>query len=307
MYIVQNALLNLIKNKGRNILLFSVMLAVIVSVAVGINMFNQANHVIDAYSDTFSRRVTIAPARRQVSANSDNQAQHLPLEQLLLFSTSFYLESTQIKVAGRTYEPDDEELMSLLEEFQNGEMTVAIEAVYYLSSSDLLSAFEADVRGMGLSDDFNVNVNMAEYHRLIAPVERLEAVALTFLVVVLLLGSIIISLICVISINERKYEIGILRSLGMKKIQVASGLMVEILTMMMIAFTFAMVIGGILTTPVINFMMNTESQVIVQTQLSVRSALEIFGLSTLLIIFAGSFAISKITKYEPNIILTERG
>jgi len=326
---VQNALLNLGKNRGRNILLFGIILAVITSVAIAIIIFNTANQVIDEYSDIFNRRVTISQARRMATSGNRNQTPALSLEDALRFSESVYLQSTQVEIAGSTaviagsdpqspsfwleiaekigfrVKPgmtDSEFWDSLAYDGVNGG-----NVVFYLHSADLLSAFEADVRAMGLSDEFNVSINITEYTRLIGPVERLGSVAFAFLIVVLLLGAIIITLLCVISVNERKYEIGILRAMGMKKPHVAVGLMLEIIVITVAAFAFALGIAAVLANGVAGMIIDTESAITVQTTIGFISAAQILGLAILLSVVAGGFAVSKITKYEPSIILTERG
>jgi putative ABC transport system permease protein len=276
MYIIQNALLNLGKNKGRNILLFGIILAVITAVTVAIAIFNTANQVIEEHGNLFGRRVTISPARRQIGSGGVVQAESLSAELTYALAGLPYVERTN-----------------------DGE-------IYYLHHPDLLGDFEAAARGLGLPDTFNVNTNRAEYERLIAPIERLGSVAFAFLAVVMLLGAIIISLLCIISVNERKYEIGILRAMGMKKGQVATGLMVEVVTITIAAFALAVWIGAALAGPISGMILDAESAIVIQTTLSLRSGLEILGLSVALAVVAGGVAVSRITKYEPSIILTER-
>jgi len=312
MYIVQHALLNLHKNKGRNILLFSIILAVITSVTVAIIIWGTANQVISEYSGIFSRRVTISPARRQVATGGARQSQSLPIEQALGFAESGYLRSAEMEIAGRVYDISDPathgEILYAFTALQSlSDNPVPANAVFYLRYPEMLPSFAAEVRGMGLSDDFNIGTNMAEYHRLIAPVERLGSVAIAFLMVVLLLGAIIIALLCIISVNERKYEIGILRAMGMKKSHVAAGLMTEIITITAVAFALAVWVGAMLAGPVSAMILDADTALTVQTNLGLRSATEVLCLSILLAVVAGGFAVSRITKYEPNIILAERG
>jgi len=123
---------------------------------------------------------------------------------------------------------------------------VVVNAVYYLKSPDLLSAFDNEIRGKGLPADYNVRTDEAGYKRMIDPVTGLQGISLTFLVIVLTLGAIIMILLSVIAIRERKYEIGVLRAMGMKKQKVALGLWTEIIAVTSICFVIGMGAGTVL-------------------------------------------------------------
>lgn len=53
--------------------------------------------------------------------------------------------------------------------------------------------------------------------RMVEPVESLKSLSLTFLIIILILGAVIMLLLSVIAVRERKYEIGVLRAMDMKK------------------------------------------------------------------------------------------
>jgi putative ABC transport system permease protein len=178
------------------------------------------------------------------------------------------------------------------------------ETVFFLRSPDLLYAFEAELREKGLPDDWVVFRDEASYRRMIAPIENLQDVSLTFLLVVLLFGAAIMVLLSVIAIRERKYEIGVLRAMGMKKKKVALGLWVETITITCICFVLGIIVGTALATPVSNALWTGEGQI--NIALNGVTALQILGVSLLLATIAGAVSVSRITKYEPIKILMER-
>ncbi|WP_197256825.1 FtsX-like permease family protein [Paenibacillus dendritiformis] len=94
---------------------------------------------------------------------------------------------------------------------------IKVDATYYLKEPDMLDAFAEEVYDKGLEKTFNVTTDEASYNKIIGPVEGLRGIAVTFMAVVLILGGIIIALLSSMSIRERKYEIGVLRAMGMKK------------------------------------------------------------------------------------------
>jgi len=283
MYVFEHALLNLAKNKGRNVLLGIIMFAVISSAVIALSIFNASDAIIANARIEFNTMVQIRPQARQMGG-ANNTVSTVSIEDLHHFSQSEYLSDWQLGVGGG---------------FVRGN-----ETVFYLRSPDYLSAFEAEIREKGLPDDWIVFRDEASYRRMIAPIENLQDVSLTFLLVVLLFGAAIMILLSAIAIRERKYEIGVLRAMGMKKKKVALGLWVETIIITFCCFIFGMLAGTVLATPVSNALWTGEGQI--NIALDGITALQILGVSLLLATIAGAVSVSRITKYEPIKILMER-
>ena len=97
MYVFENALLNIVKNKGRNILLGVVISAVIATTVIGMTIYNTSASIIEDYKNRFGSEVSIAPKTQQVGGNS--QATPLDIitpEQTLSFAQSEYLQSADL-------------------------------------------------------------------------------------------------------------------------------------------------------------------------------------------------------------------
>jgi len=283
MYVFEHALLNLAKNKGRNVLLGIIMFAVIASAVIALSIYNASDAIIANARIEFNTMVQIRPQARQMGG-ANNPTSTVTLEDLHRFAESEYLSGVQIGAGGG---------------FARGN-----ETVFYLQSPDLLSAFEAEIREKGLPDDWIVFRDEASYRRMIAPIENLQDVSLTFLLVVLLFGAAIMILLSIIAIRERKYEIGVLRAMGMKKKKVALGLWAETIIITFCCFVLGMVAGTALATPVSNALWTGEGQI--NIALDGITALQILGVSLLLATIAGAVSVSRITKYEPIKILMER-
>ena len=283
MYIFEHALLNLGKNKGRNILLGIMLFAVIASAVIALSIFNATDAIIENARIEFNTMVQIRPQMRQVGG-ANNPTSTVTLEDLHRFADSDYLTGVQIGAGGG---------------FARGN-----ETVFYLRSPELLYAFEAEMRDKGLPDDWAVFRDEASYRRMIAPIENLQDVSLTFLLVVLLFGAAIMILLSVIAIRERKYEIGVLRAMGMKKNKVALCLWIETIAITCACFVLGIIIGTILANPVSNALWTGDGQISIT--LSGITALQILGVSLLLATIAGVVSVSRITKYEPIKILMER-
>jgi len=147
----------------------------------------------------------------------------------------------------------------------------------------------------------------ATFESVAGHLESLHSLTLTFLIIVLVLGAFIMTLLSAISIRERKYEIGVLRAMGMKKKNVAFGLWVEIITITCICFALGMVAGTMLSQPVSDMMLAGQSNSTnINVSVSFLTAMQILGVSILLASISGIISISQITKFEPIKILMER-
>ena len=98
---------------------------------------------------------------------------------------------------------------------------------FFLKNPDDVSLFEAEVRAKGLPVTYNVSINQAAYDKVTGPLSGMKGAAVTFMVVILVLGAIVLALISFMAVRERKYEVGVLRAMGMERSKVALGILAE--------------------------------------------------------------------------------
>jgi len=155
------------------------------------------------------------------------------------------------------------------------------------------------------------------------------------MIVVLTFGGVIIALLSSIAIRERKYEIGVLRAMGMKKKAVGAGLWFEILAVTAASTLVGLAVGVVVAQPVTNLLLagqvaaaesaeaettsgmgmpmgppattiDAEPLSDLSVALTPLTVAQVSGLALLLASLAGLIALSRITKYEPIKILQER-
>jgi len=288
MYIIEHALLNLGKNRGRNILIGIILFAVITSAFIGVAIFNASDTIIEQARIDFDAMVRIRPQMRQAGGAATvggNETQQLTIEDFHNFADSQYLSGAQIIESG-------------------GSRGMGADVTFYLLSPYLLAAFETEMREKGLPDEWMVYRDEASFRRMLAPIDNLREVALTFLVIVLVFGAAIMVLLSAIAIRERKYEIGVLRAMGMKKKKVALCLWIETVIITCICFILGMIAGTVLAQPVSNALWAGDGTISIN--LGAITVLQILGVSILLASIAGGVAVNQITKYEPIKILMNR-
>jgi putative ABC transport system permease protein len=220
----------------------------------------------------------------------------------------------------------------------SSEEELYIQAKYYLKSPEMIKDFEKELRAKGLPDIYNATTDEASYNKIVGPVEGLGSITSMFVLVVLGLGSIILILLNTLSIRERKYEIGVLRAIGMKKGKVALGLIEESLMVTVICLGIGIGVGSVVSQPVSNSLLQKqiEAQRDVQSNqdqgfsatvvsatvggsadedtiseidvsLNKKALLEVTGVALLIVLVSSGVGVRYITKYEPRKILTERG
>ena len=81
-------------------------------------------------------------------------------------------------------------------------------------------AFADEVSSKGLSPYYSVTNNLKEVESATEGVTNVGTFAFTFLIISLIIGGVVLFVINMINIRERKYEIGVLRTIGMSKLKV---------------------------------------------------------------------------------------
>ncbi|HDK7156701.1 TPA: FtsX-like permease family protein [Clostridium botulinum] len=136
-----------------------------------------------------------------------------------------------------------------------------IEARFFLKDPDLLSKFDKEAHEKGLSDMANVSTDKGNYDSIVKPVEGLQKISNVFMTLVLVFGGSVLILISILGIRERKYEIGVLRAMGMKKGKIALGIMFETLSIIVISLVCGLSIGSFSAQPISNILMKNQLKV----------------------------------------------
>ena len=132
-------------------------------------------------------------------------------------------------------------------------VTGTLSATYTFADPTAYYAFEEEVRTLGLSEDYTVSsTDISAYENSLAPLETLSTMAGGFLIVILIIGGIILVVLNIFNVRERKYEVGVLTAMGMKKWKVATQFVCEILVVTMIAVMIGACIGAVSSVPVTN-------------------------------------------------------
>lgn len=138
-------------------------------------------------------------------------------------------------------------------------ITGTLDATYSFVDTNAYYAFEEEVRQLGLSEDYAVSSSdITAYENSLAPLKTLSKMAGWFLIVILIIGGIILVVLNIFNVRERKYEVGVLTAMGMKKQKVAAQFICEILVVTMIAVILGAGIGAVSSVPVTNALLEGQ-------------------------------------------------
>ena len=198
-------------------------------------------------------------------------------------------------------------------------------SIFYLKDRTLLADFESELREKGLPDYMKLVTDEDGYKRIVGPVEDLTKTSTTFLVAVFVLGSLIILILSALAIRERKYEIGVLLAMGMKKGKMAVGLLCESIVITGVCLLLGLGLSTMAAQPVADYLLEDQIEFsqdsqdiplytgpVIEDAYVLEAHLDQIALSqiavvTLVITLASSLVgILYITRYQPMRILSER-
>jgi putative ABC transport system permease protein len=219
-------------------------------------------------------------------------------------------------------------------------LSVMVDATFYLHDPSMLYDFEAELRTLGLDEHYTVSVDEAGFNSVVGPVEGLRNVSLTFMFIVLAFGAVLLVLLSSIAVRERKYEIGVLRAMGMKKKKVAFGFWAEMMMITLLCLIIGLGAGTVLAQPISDTLLAGQIEIARETaaqtapagqggitiiggttastqpahvpletidiSVGINTVLQIAAIALLLATLASVVSIAKVTKYEPIKILMER-
>lgn len=179
-----------------------------------------------------------------------------------------------------------------------------LDAEFILHTPECVTLFEKELYEKGVSEYQKLVYSIEEYENCTEPLKNISHIAELFTLSASLIGMSIIFMIAFITIRERKYEIGVLRSMGMKKAGIARGMMYEIILLMIAAFLISTLAGSLLTKPITSLLLKDFTEA--GTALPVASVLFSAAIASILSLISGLCAVFAIMRDEPVKILAER-
>lgn len=229
--------------------------------------------------------------------------------------------------------------LTTMQTYFNTDNKNQLNAKFYLKDSDAYDSFVAEAKELGLSEYYTATSNLDTLMEQLEPINNVSNFSMIFLVIILIVGGIVIAIINSIQIRERKYEVGVLRAIGMSKGKVITQFLAEICIVAILSLIIGTSSGTLLSQPVTNQLLQSEitkqqenvddrntnfgrpgnrenSQIgnnpkttyidSLDIQVSTGTVAGIFGINLVLILIGGLICALFINQYEPNKILQNR-
>lgn len=129
---------------------------------------------------------------------------------------------------------------------------------FILNDKDSIENFTAEVKEKGLSEYYTINTNVDELESATESIENVKTFTTTFLIITLVIAGIVLFVINMINIRERKYEIGVFRTIGVSKFKLTMQFVLELMIVSIIMLCIGMACGSLISKPVGNMLLQNE-------------------------------------------------
>lgn len=173
----------------------------------------------------------------------------------------------------------------------DNELVTNITPSFIVNDKNSIDLFIQEVEQKGLNEYYTINTNLEEIENATKSIENVKTFATTFLIITLIISSIVLFVINMINIRERKYEIGVFRTIGVSKFKLTMQFVLELL----IVSTFMLIIGAAagsyLSKPIGNTLLQNEIQ---DAKIEEQEVSNNFGKELMNMNFKGNIQVQKI-------------
>lgn len=132
---------------------------------------------------------------------------------------------------------------------------------YVLANIDNYETFKEKVEAAGLPENYIISSpDLASYEKVLTPLNTISEMTGCFFLIVLIIGGIILVVINMFNLRERKYEVGVLAAIGMKKHKVILQFVCELFIITFAAIIVGASIGATVSVPVANTLLEQQVQ-----------------------------------------------
>lgn len=151
----------------------------------------------------------------------------------------------------------------VVSKISTGDSTNSItSAVYFMDNADNIESFKEYAKNKKIDlETYTLDANDQLYTQMVGYIENVGSFSKTLVATVSIAGAMILVLIIALSLKDRKYEIGVLLSLGESKFKVISQLVVEVLLVASIAFATSAFTGNLAANKIGDTLLANEIEV----------------------------------------------
>lgn len=137
---------------------------------------------------------------------------------------------------------------------------IASSVVYSLKDPSEIEAFKQKAKSVSSVDwgTFTLDANDAAYQKMVGPIEQVASFSKSVVYLVSIAGGLILALLILLSVRERRKEMGILMAMGEKRSKLMGQLLVETFAIAAVAFLITYATGGMTSQFMTDQLLNRE-------------------------------------------------
>ena len=129
---------------------------------------------------------------------------------------------------------------------------------FIIKDEEAIEKFQAELKEKGLNGYYTLTTNLEEITSATKSIENVSKFATTFLIITLIISAVVLLIVNMINIRERKYEIGVFRTVGLSKFKLTMQFLAELLMVSLVSLSVGAVIGGVSAKNVGNYLLQSE-------------------------------------------------
>ena len=141
---------------------------------------------------------------------------------------------------------------------ENDSISGSINPTFIIDDYENAETIQTEFYEKGLDETYIVETNQEMAESGVSSVKNVKSFATTFLIITLLIGGVVLFILNMINIRERKYEIGVLRTIGISKLKLTMQFVSELLVVAFVALIIGAGIGATMSKPVSNSLLSSE-------------------------------------------------
>ena len=140
----------------------------------------------------------------------------------------------------------------------NDTISGTLNPTFIIDSYDNVEEVQEEFYEKGLDESYILETNEETASSAVSGVSNVNSFATTFLVITLIIGGTVLFIINMINIRERKYEIGVLRTIGISKLKLTMQFVSELLMVALVALLMGAGLGAVMSKSVSNSLLANE-------------------------------------------------
>lgn len=157
---------------------------------------------------------------------------------------------------------------------KNSSLAATLNPTFIIDDYNNVPEVQAEFYKKGLDETFKLETNEELANSGLDSIKNVKTFATTFLIIAFVIGGIVLFIVNMINIRERKYEIGVFRTIGVSKSKLTMQFISELLIVSLISLTLGATVGAISSKGISNALLASE---ISSSSSKTKSVMENFG------------------------------